>query len=109
METSHWKRVLIRASIALLLCTVAGLPVAAKQSQFLPESNPTHFLSSAAKMNVVHPLVLFFPGPAYQLAKSIPPRAESRVSAPVCSEEIDLPQIGLAISLQHRSPPSVLL
>lgn len=101
------RRVLIRAAILLLLCTVPALSVAAKHSQFLPKSNPTHFLSSTAKMNVVHPLVLSLPESAYLPAKTIPPQAEFCTSAVVCSEELDLPQIGLVISLQHRSPPSV--
>lgn len=109
MGINHSKRAPVRAVVVLLLCTVGGLPIAAKQSQFLPKSNPTHFLSSAAKMNVAHPLVLFFAGPAYLPAKTIPPQAEFCESALVCSEEIDFPQISLTISLQHRSPPPVLL
>lgn len=108
MRRNDSKRILAKAAIVLLLVAVPGLSTLAKHSEYLPKSNPTHFFSNTTKMNVAHLPVLFFPAPMYPVAKVLPAEPAYRTSPPVSSEKIDLPQIGLTVSLQHRSPPSSL-
>jgi hypothetical protein len=100
--------ILARTAVLLLIFAIAGLSTLAKHSQYLPKSNPTHFFSNATKMNVAHLPALFFAAPNAPIAKVIVHRPAFRRLSPVSSESIDLPQIALTISLQHRSPPSLL-
>jgi hypothetical protein len=100
------KEFLAKAAILLLLIAVAGLSTLAKHSQYLPKSNPTHFFSNAAKMNVTHLSVLFLPAPICPVVKITPDEKAFRVLQQIFPEKIELPQIGLTVSLQHRSPPS---
>ena len=108
MRRTDSKGVLAKIAILLLLFAVAGLSTLAKNSKYLPKSDPTHFLSNATKMNVGHLPVLFFAIQYAPRAKVVPVERRFRMLQPVSSEKIDLPQIGLIISLQHRSPPSLL-
>jgi hypothetical protein len=106
MRRNNSKGILAKAAILLLLVAVAGLSTLAKHSQYLPKSNPTHFFSNAAKMDVAHLPVIFLPAPAYPVAKIAPPEPAFRMLLQIFPEKIELPQIGLTVSLQHRSPPS---
>lgn len=108
MRRNDSKHILARAAILLLLIAVAALATLARHSEYLPKSNPTHFFSNTAKMNVAHLPTLFLQAPTYPVAKVAPPEPAFSILRSISSEEIDLPQIGLTVSLQHRSPPSPL-
>jgi hypothetical protein len=74
MRKSDHRLLLTRTTVILLLFALAGLSALAKQSKYLPESNPIHFLSNATKMNVAHAPVLFVAAPLSALAKVVPPQ-----------------------------------
>lgn len=105
MKPSAAKRVLSKTSILLLLVGLAGLSALAKHSDYLPKSNPAHYISHAAKMNLEHLSADFAPARVHRVDGLVPPKPE-RPSVPlVASQKLELPQIGLTVSLQHRSPP----
>lgn len=108
MKPSAAKRVLSKASILLLLVALAGLSVLAKHSDYLPKSNPTHYTSQAAKMNLAHLPADFAPAPVHRVDGLMPPKPERPGLPLIASEKLELPQIGLTVSLQHRSPPCPL-
>jgi len=102
------KRMLARTAVLLLLLAVAGLSTLAMHTRYLPKSNPLHFFSKATKMNVEHHPAILAAGPLYSVAELAPPRPEFRTAQVRQPEKVHLQQIGLILSLQHRSPPSLL-
>jgi hypothetical protein len=101
-------RALKRSLVLLLLIVgVIALSILARQSPYLPKSDAAHYFSSIASMNVTYlpvafvlTLLCWLPGrellrPAFHSAR------------PVELQNPELPQIGLTLSLQHRSPPSL--
>lgn len=107
MQSDYYSRIPKLAAIVMLIFAVAGLSVTATHGRYLPDSDPAHFLPSATKMNVAPPVVLA-PPPVCTLAK-IPLVQILFWTLPLDEfEKLDLRQIGLTVSLQHRSPPSFL-
>ena len=107
MRFDPYRRILTLGAITLLIFAVAGLSVTASHARYLSQSDPAHIITSIAKMNVAPP-VTFAPPPAYTLAK-IPPVQPNFWVLPLDElEKLELRQIGLTVSLQHRSPPSFL-
>ncbi len=107
-----WKnspaRILARIAVFFLLLSVGGLETLAKSNDFLPETNPAHYLSIASKMNV-------WTSPAILAAKRLPFNSPVVAAQPVIciwrSERFEEPyirQISLTVSFLHRSPPSLL-
>jgi hypothetical protein len=108
MGRNHSKPILERIAILLLIFSIAGLSATAKQSKYLPKSNPAHFLGKATKMGVPHHPVPFIPAPLCLVAKVTPRQAESQTAFILDFEKPRLPEIAVMVSLQHRSPPSFL-
>jgi hypothetical protein len=96
------------ALLALLLFAVPALSTLAKNSWYLPQSNPVHYLNIASKMQVPHVPVVLEKAPLRPIAKLIPASEVIRTT-----HEPDLeppkPSIGVTVTLQHRSPPSLSL
>jgi hypothetical protein len=93
----------------LLLVSVGGLETQAKNSEYLPQSDPGHYLSIASKMKVVQ-------SPAILAAKHLPfvsvevsAQPILRISPSERSEEPHFQQISLTASLRLRSPPPLTL
>jgi len=108
MRKSEDKQMLARAAVLLLLFAVAGLSTLSMHTRYLPKSNPIRFISKATKMNVAHHAAVPPAGPLYPAAELVPPQPEFRTVLAVQPEKICLQQIGLILSLQYRSPPSLL-
>jgi len=109
MRRNDSERVLAKTAILLLLVAVAGLSALARHSQYLPKSNPTHYFSSITKMEVDQLPLVFFPAPMFAVAMVVPDEPAFQRSPRAASQRIDIPQIGLVVSLQHRSPPFPLV
>jgi hypothetical protein len=94
------------APVVLLLFAVAGLSTLAKNSQYFPKSNPTHYVNIASKMKAAPPPAVLERAPLYPIAKVVTPQPYAPRNHGV--EEISLPSpsIGVTVSTQHRSPPS---
>jgi len=94
--------------LLLLLFTVPTLSTLAKDSWYLPTSNPVHYLNIASKMQVPHCPVVLHKTVLQTVAKFIPLQPIARANRDHDSEP-PKPSIGVTLSLQHRSPPSVSL
>jgi len=109
MRSRLVKRSLLNVSIVVLLFAVAGLSTLAKNSQYFPNSNPTHYVNIAAKMKAAPSRVVVQRERLSPVAKVLPPKSEvlNRYAA---KEEanLPLPSVGVTVSVQHRSPPSPL-
>jgi len=96
------------ALFALLLLAVPTLTTLAKNSWYLPQSNPVHYLNIASKMRVPQVSVVLNKAPLRPIAMLIPAPEIIR-----STHEPDLeppkPSIGVTVTLQHRSPPSLFL
>jgi hypothetical protein len=96
------------ALFALLLFAVPTLSTLAKNSWYLPQSNPGHFLNIASKMQVPHLPVVLKKAPLRPVAKLIP-SPELIPSTREPDPEPPKPSMGVTVSLQPRSPPSLSL
>lgn len=109
MRSRLVKRSLLNVSIVVLLFAVAGLSTLAKNSQYFPKSNPTHYVNIATKMKAAPSRVAVQRERLSPVAKVLPPKSEvlNRYAA---KEEanLPLPSVGVTVSVQHRSPPSPL-
>jgi len=99
---------LVRGALfALLLFSVPALSTLAKNSWYLPQSNPVHYLNIASKMRVPQVAVVLSKTPLQPIAMLIPAPEIIRIT-----HEPDWqppkPSIGVTVALQHRSPPSSL-
>jgi hypothetical protein len=89
----------------MLLVLVPILSTLAKNSVYYPPSNLTHYVSISSKMNETHAPLIPEVAKMHPLANVVPslpmfPRIrKAQMDAP------PIPQIGVTISLQFRSPP----
>jgi hypothetical protein len=99
-----------RAGLILLLLAVPVLSTLAKTSWYLPQADTGHYLNGAIKMKVSHaPLLTRWepPVPAATLIPPIPLETQKRIVREYVAPPI--PDIGVTLSLQHRSPPPSLV
>src|SRR5579864_6385120 len=96
------------ALLALLLFAVPTLATLAKNSWYLPQSNPGHYLNIASKMQVRHCPIILEKTPLQAMAKFIP-APEVVWSRRERDSEPPKASIGLTVSPQYRSPPSLSL
>src|SRR5580704_8943352 len=90
MRSKLVKLSLLNISIVLMLFAVAGLSTLAKNSQYFPKSNPTHYVNIAAKMKPAPSRVVVQRERLSPVAKVLPPKSEvlNRYAA---KEEANLP------------------
>ncbi len=101
-------RVWLKAAIVVMLLAVAGLSTLAKNTQYLPKSSPTHYVNIASKMTVPIPPAALKLNPLHVVAKLIVVRPVFTAREFEEMEAPPIPQIGVVVSLQHRSPPRYL-
>ncbi|MGH9691813.1 MAG: hypothetical protein ACRD4C_12170 [Candidatus Acidiferrales bacterium] len=99
---------LTRATILVLLFSVAGLATLAKNGQYFPKTNPARYVSISTKMNVAHSPVLSAGEPLQPVVASFPPQPATRASRVQPSLVPLVERISIRISMQHRSPPLFL-
>src|ERR1700722_2409754 len=107
MRSRLVQRSLLNVSIVVLLFAVAGLSTLAKNSQYFPKSNPTHYVNIATKMKAAPSRVVVQRERLSPIAKVPPPKSDV-LNRYAVKEEADLPfpSVGVTVSIQHRSPPS---
>ena len=109
LHSRKWLAPLVKgALLALLLCAVPALATLAKNSWYLPQSNPGHYLNIASKMQVRHCPVILEKTPLQATAK-LPMPQPIAPSTREADSEPPKPSIGVTVSLQHRSPPFLSL
>jgi hypothetical protein len=111
MQQEHRKLLLIRIAVVMLLASLAGFSTLAKNTQYLPKSNPARFLSIASKMKAdCAPVTV--EAPPVEPRTSVGAIASSLPLKPVAffrqfeereTQFVEL--IGICASLQHRGPP----
>jgi len=104
----RWREVSKRAAVVLLLLAVPILSTLAKNSWYLPQADTAHYLNGAIKMKVSHTPLLVRWEPPMPTAKVFPPPASTERVVPEVPNP-PVPDIGITLSLQHRSPPTALL
>lgn len=107
MRRLRSERILLRATVFLLLFGVAGLSTLAKQGKYLPKLNPLRQYSKAAKMELVHHPVDFVPMPTQAVSRMVPPQLELSARLLVKSG-FAFCETRLTFSFHHRAPPSWL-
>jgi len=108
MRPFDFKRFLGKSAIVLLLIAVAGLSVSARYSHYVQKSSRLRFCASVTRVEVGQLPVFLIPARVAATAAIVTPELEFHCSLLSNYRKIDLPQIGLTLSLQHRSPPSSL-
>lgn len=97
--------VLIKSVIICLLLMVAGLSTLAKDGQYYPEAYPAYHVSLSVKMDMAHCHVHVAGDELHQIA-FFPLPQPTTLSGWL--HRIEVPpgvQVGVRISMQHRSPP----
>lgn len=107
-KSKTWAAAVSKATILLLLFTVAGLATFAKNGQYYPDSNPAQHVSISIKMNVTHSQVQAAEEPLQPVSRFLPPQPPVQSLQVHVEEASPTPPIGITVSMQHRSPPSVL-
>jgi hypothetical protein len=102
------RRFWLQASAILLLFAVAGLSTGAKDSQYLPNTHPAHYLNISSKMKVSSPAPVLNRVPFQATEKIAPPRFVIRLIHREEPPLLVIQLIGLRMALQHRSPPVAL-
>jgi hypothetical protein len=109
VRTKPFKFTAIQLLAITLAVFLAGLSTLAKNSQYLPKSNPAHYLSIASKMKAADtdcssaPVELQLAQPDSRISVPKPPvfvsRCDQREAPPV-------QRAFLAVCLRHRAPPA---
>lgn len=99
-----WVPVVKGALLALLLFAVPTLATLAKDSWYLPQSNPGHYLNNESKTQVRHCLIILERTPLQATAKLEPPQPLAQ-RIPEADSVLPKPSIAVTVSVQHRSPP----
>jgi hypothetical protein len=94
--------------VVLLLFTMIGLFTLAKNGQYYPKSNPVRDVSLTIKMNVVHSSAQVAEEPLEPVARLFLPQPPICIYRVQVDEPPLIPPIGVAVSMQFRSPPSYL-
>jgi hypothetical protein len=102
------RMVYIRLAILLLLIAMVGFATAAKNSQYYSSSNPSHFLNISSKMKVSTVPVVLDREPLPLVERLIAPMQETKAFPVVELEVPDVPALAVTLTLQHRSPPSLV-
>jgi hypothetical protein len=96
-------------AIVALLVSVTGFSTLAKNVQYLPKSNPAHFLSIASKMKTDCSPVTVEPPPVEPRATivplALPSQSVTRFDRIEERETQFTERIGASISVRHRPPP----
>lgn len=103
----RFRRLAGQTLLLLLALAIPTLSTVAKNSWYLPQSDPGHYLTIASKMKVAGSPVMLHRDSLEPIARVIPPQPQrGRISR--LESEPAVPWISLAVSLQQRSPPSSL-
>lgn len=105
-KSKTWAVAASKATILLLLFTVAGLATFAKNGQYYPNSNPAQHVSVSIKMNVTHSPAQAAEEPLQFVSRFLPPQPPVQSPRVQVEEASPTPPIGITVSMQHRSPPS---
>jgi hypothetical protein len=96
-----------RIAVVMLLIGVAGLSTLAKNGQYFSKTSPARHVSISTKMDVGHTPAVFTVAVPQPAIKVIPPQPRIAIGRVNHLPVIPTLQIGIAVSMQHRAPPSL--
>lgn len=99
------RRLMVRCAILMLLIAVAGLSTLAKNSLYYPKSHPTHYVSIASKARVAQAPAALDRVSLIPVARTVLPQPVVQTAPRGQPETSPIPQIGIVVTRQHRSPP----
>jgi hypothetical protein len=103
---NSWALFATKATILLLLFTVAGLATLAKNGQYYPKSNPAKYVSISTKMNVVvQPSAHLNNQQLQPTTRFSPPHPQFPLAWVQPLQPPAVRTISVTVSMQHRSPP----
>ena len=110
VQTKSLKIVPVQVAVVTLLVFLAGFSTLAKNVQYLPESNPAHYLSIASKMkaNSDCTITQLKLQPTQQSSQLVIPEAVIPVFTFDPREAPFVQRISLIVSLRYRAPPITL-
>jgi hypothetical protein len=110
VQTKSLKIVPVQVAVVTLLVFLAGFSTLAKNVQYLPKSNPAHYLSIASKMkaNSDCTITQLKLQPTQQSSQLVIPEAVIPVFTFDPREAPFVQQISLIVSLRYRAPPITL-
>lgn len=99
----------LRLAVLILLVAIAGFSTAAKNSQYYSRSHPAHYLSISSKMKMSAVPVTLDHAPLRLLERRIAPALETTRSRPAIQyDSPEVPALAITLTLQHRSPPTLV-
>lgn len=101
-----WAHSLCRASVVLLLLTVAGLSAAAKDGKYYPRTSPVRYLSVSTEMNAAAVPVVFDREPQSMAMTFVPYHPILPMVRRDEPADPLIQRVGLTVSMRHRSPPA---
>jgi len=110
VQTKSLKIVPVQVAVVTLLVFLAGFSTLAKNVQYLPKSNPAHYLSIASKMkaNSDCTITQLKLQPTQQSSQLVIPEAVIPVFTFDPGEAPFVQRISLIVSLRYRAPPITL-
>jgi len=93
------------AAVIVLLFAVAGLSTLAKDGLYFPRTSIARHTSDSTKMMTSHASVVFR-CEEQAVAKACPP-PPARDALPILAATAPAREIGVVVSMQHRSPPTL--
>src|SRR6201984_1066397 len=110
VQTKSLKIVPVQVAVVTLLVFLAGFSTLAKNVQYLPKSNPAHYLSIASKMkaNSDCTITQLKLQPTQQSSQLVIPEAVIPVFTFDPREAPFVQRISLIVSLRYRAPPITL-
>jgi hypothetical protein len=103
------RRLVHKGAILLLLLGLANLATMAKDGQYYPTPNPARHVSLSIRMNDTHAPVALVRTPLEMVARRVPPRPRPIIRKPREPQPLPIETIGITVTLQHRSPPALLV
>jgi len=104
----HLCVMLNKIAIVLLLVGLAGLATVAKDGQYYPTANPARQISVSTKMNLNHVPVIFSRTPLQKVAQVVAAKPRPMIRRSPEPELLLIEPVGVTVSLQHRSPPTIV-
>lgn len=102
----HPRHIWLKTGVLALLLLVVGFATVAKNSQYLPQSHPAHYVNIASKMKVAPSPLVFEEQPLDPVARVVPSTPARLRSERDESETPSVQTVNLSLCLQYRSPPA---
>jgi hypothetical protein len=102
-------RAVRKIAVLLLLVFLAGFSTTLKYGQYFPQGDPIGHAAMSNKMDVAHAPATCDSAPVETATELVPPEPRCETFRREPPPPLVIQLLGLTLSLQHRSPPSLFL